>query len=72
MTKLTITADQEDQVVIAVLQDLHQSITDNEEGSTLFEANPELLNSIEHVLSYFMAPRDYRNWKTVVDNRTAV
>lgn len=73
MTKLTLTADQEDQVVIDALQDLHQSMrTDKDEGGSLLEADPDLLKSIEHILSYFMAPGAYRNWKTVVDNRTTV
>lgn len=73
MIKITLTADQEDQVVIDALQDLHQSMrTDKDEGGNLLEADPDLLKSIEHVLSYFMTPGAYRKWQTGVYNRTIV
>ena len=73
MIKITLTVEQEDQVVIESLKTLHLNlITDKDEGGILLEADPELVKSIEHVLSYFMAPGAYRTWKTVVDNRTTV
>ena len=63
MPQINLTIDYEtmDQITVANLKETHAMILKYEDHN---EEDDAMLRAIEEVLSYYMAPNDYKLWST--------